>query len=106
MPKRFALKELSSPKVFRPGVSGDIREYLPLNEPSIQRFLKHRTIVETYWADVRCLDPKTNEPLEITAYELTIEADADVRLASSFTLPTSAPVRDKCLLVQPLRVCC
>jgi hypothetical protein len=77
MPKRFALKELTSPKVFRPGVSGDIREYLPLNEPSIQRFLKHRTIVETYWADVRCLDPKTNEPLAITAYDLTIDADGE-----------------------------
>ena len=77
MPRKFALKELTSPKVFRPGVSGDIREYLPLNEPSIQRFLKHRTIVETYWADVRCLDPKTNEPLAITAYDLTIDADGE-----------------------------
>ena len=75
MPKQFALKELSSPKVFYPGVSGDIRDYLPLNEPSIQRFLKHATIVETYWADVRCLDPKTDAPLEITAYDLTVDAD-------------------------------
>lgn len=75
MPRMFALKELSSPKVFYPGTSGDIRDYLPLNEPSIQRFLKHATIVETYWADVRCLDPKTDAPLEITAYDLTVTAD-------------------------------
>eukprot|EP00892_Ulva_mutabilis_P007987 jgi/Ulvmu1/5560/UM023_0097.1 len=74
MPRLFALKELTSPKVFYPG-SGDIRDYLPLNEPSIQRFLKHTTIVETYWADVRCLDPKTDAPLEITAYDLTVDAD-------------------------------
>lgn len=77
MPKKFALKELSSKKIFRPGVSGDIRDYLPLNEPSIQRFLKHNTIVQTYWADVRCLDPKTDEPLAITAYDLTVDADGE-----------------------------
>lgn len=75
MPRLFALKELSSPKVFYPGTSGDIRDYLPLNEPSIQRFLKHATIVETYWADVRCLDPKTDAPLDITAYDLTVDAE-------------------------------
>lgn len=64
------MKELSSNKLFRPGRDKNIRDYLPLNEPSIQQYMKHEAIVETYWADVRCLDPKTDRPLEIGAKDL------------------------------------
>lgn len=67
MPEYFALKELSSNKLFRPGKDTNLKEYLPLNEPSIQQYMKHEAIVETYWADVRCLDPKTGRPLDIAA---------------------------------------
>lgn len=67
MPKRFALKELIAPKVFPLGQNKDIRDFLPLNEAAIQRILRHLAIVETYWADVRCLDPDTNQPLDIGA---------------------------------------
>lgn len=70
MPEYFAMKELSSNKLFRPGRDKNIRDYLPLNEPSIQQYMKHEAIVETYWADVRCLDPKTDRPLEIGAKDL------------------------------------
>lgn len=64
------MKELSSNKLFRPGRDKNIRDYLPLNEPSIQQYMKHEAIVETYWADVRCLDPKTDRPLEIGVKDL------------------------------------
>ena len=67
MPEYFALKELSSNKLFRPGRDTNLKEYLPLNEPSIQQYMKHEAIVETYWTDVRCLDPKTGKPLDIAA---------------------------------------
>jgi hypothetical protein len=70
MPEFFAMKELSSNKLFRPGRDHNLAEYLPLNEPSIQQYMKHEAIVETYWADVRCLDPKTGRPLDIGAADL------------------------------------
>lgn len=66
-PEYFALKELSSPVVFKPGKDQDIKKCLPLDEAAIQQYMKHEAIVETYWADVRCLDPKTNKPLQISA---------------------------------------
>lgn len=53
--------------VFKPGKEQDIRKCLPLDEAAIQQYMKHEAIVETYWADVRCLDPKTNKPLQISA---------------------------------------
>lgn len=70
-PEYFALKELSSPVVFKPGTDQDIRKCLPLDEAAIQQYMKHGAIVETYWADVRCLDPKTNKPLQISAGALS-----------------------------------
>jgi hypothetical protein len=69
-PEYFALKELSSPVFFTPGKGQDIKRCLPLDEAAIQLYMKHEAIVETYWADVRCLDPNTNEPLQISARSL------------------------------------
>ena len=69
-PPLFALKELISPTVFPLGKNANIRDYLPLNEAAIQRYMKHSAIVETYWADVRYLDPKTNQPIELGLSEL------------------------------------
>lgn len=65
MPQTFALKEVDASNLFPLGQNKDIRDYLPLNEAAIQLILRHRSIVETYWADVRCLDPNTNQPLDI-----------------------------------------
>jgi hypothetical protein len=70
-PEFFALKELSSPVVFRPGKDTDIKKCLPLTEAALQQYMKHEAIVETYWADVLCLDPKTNKPLNISARRLS-----------------------------------
>ena len=70
LPPKFALKELISPKVFPLGKNENIRDYLPLNEAAIQRYMRHSSIVETYWADVRCLHPETNEPLDVGVSEL------------------------------------
>jgi hypothetical protein len=70
-PKYFALKELSSPVLFKPGEDQDIKKCLPLTEAALQQYMKHEAIVETYWADVICLDPVTNEPLKISAKRLS-----------------------------------
>ena len=67
MPQRFALKELIAPKVYPLGKNENIRDYLPLNEAAIQRYMRHSSIVETYWADVRCLHPDTGEVLDVGA---------------------------------------
>jgi hypothetical protein len=70
IPKHFALKELISPKVFPLGKNANIRDYLPLNEAAIQRYMRHSSVVDTYWADVRCLHPDTNDPLNIGVNDL------------------------------------
>ena len=70
IPQRFALKELISPKVFPLGQNENIRDYLPLNEAAIQRYMRHSSIVDTYWADVRCLHPDTNQPLNVGLNDL------------------------------------
>lgn len=56
--------------------------------------MKHEAIVETYWADVLCLDPKTNEPLQISARRLAWtslddiqDLEATYHASSSIDLP-------------------
>lgn len=70
VPEKFALKELISPKPFPLGGTENIRDYLPLNEAAIQRYMRHSSIVDTYWADVRCLHPDTNQPLNLGVSDL------------------------------------
>jgi hypothetical protein len=70
VPEKFALKELISPKPFPLGTHENIRDYLPLNEAAIQRYMRHSSIVDTYWADVRFLHPDTNRPLDLGVTDL------------------------------------
>jgi hypothetical protein len=65
LPETFALKELIAPKKFPVGQSKNIKDYLPLNEAALMQYLRHVSIVDTYWADVRCLHPDTNEPIQV-----------------------------------------
>ena len=93
MPQYFALKELSSNKLFRPGRDTNLKEYLPLNEPSIQQYMKHEAIVETYWADVRCLDPKTGRPLDIAVGALNnwMSLDNIADIEATYTAKAEQP---------------
>lgn len=58
------------PKCFPIGIGANVRDYVPLSEAAIQRYMRHPSIVETYWADVRCLDPATSDPLSLGVQEL------------------------------------
>ena len=73
-PFRFALKELVMPKVFPVGLDHDVRDYVPLSEAALQRYMRHPSIVDTYWADVRCLHPKTHAQLPVEVWDI---ADTD-----------------------------
>ena len=74
-PWRFALKELIVPELFPLRLGHDIRKYLPeLSEAAIQRYMRHSSIVDTYWADVRCLHPTTNAQLPFEVWDI---ADTD-----------------------------
>ena len=73
-PFRFALKELVMPKVFPVGLEHDVRDYVPLSEAALQRYMRHPSIVDTYWADVRCLHPKTHAQLPVEVWDI---ADTD-----------------------------
>jgi hypothetical protein len=93
-PEYFALKELSSPVTFRPGTDQDIRKCLPLDEAAIQQYMKHEAIVETYWADVRCLDPATNKPLQISAGALSwTSLDNLGDIEATYTASLHSPAR-------------
>lgn len=75
IPEKFALKELTAPKPFPLGRNKDIRDYMPLSEAAIQRFLTHTAVVATYWADVRCLHPVTLQPLDVEPDDLDSQAE-------------------------------
>jgi hypothetical protein len=69
VPRFFALKELNAPKVFHVGQGRNLQECLPLDEGAIMQYVRHAAIVDTYWADVRCLHPETNEPIGVDDME-------------------------------------
>ena len=75
IPQQFALKELTAPKPFPLGRNKDIRDYMPLSEAAIQRFLTHTAVVDTYWADVRCLHPVPLQPLDADPDDIAQHAE-------------------------------
>ena len=78
MPRRFALKELISPTVFPLGANEKVQDYLPLKEAAIQEYMAHQSIVQIYWADVRCLHPLSSKPLPMTVADM-VGPDAVVK---------------------------
>lgn len=102
----FALKELSSPVIFKPETNQDIKKCLPLTEAALQQYMKHGCIVETYWADVLCLDPDTKKPLQISAQELSWTSLEDVAdLEASYRANEDLPKAVKLQMRIAMEVC-